>query len=152
MKPREEKRGEEKRRSGEGEEEKRIENMQEGTNKEQKEENNMEVDTPILVKNVKGTGVDIQLKGKCLHTVIENQQYKRHKEVQLQMTRIISRENEKNQLNKDVSYQMCEKGSIRKEWCTNLIEFYIEWRKRRKDTVQKEGYREVEGQREIVMR
>ena len=48
---------------------KRIENIQKGANKEQKEENNMEVDTPMLVQ--KGNGVDIQLKGKCLHTVLE---------------------------------------------------------------------------------
>ena len=109
------------------------------------------MDTPILIQ--KGNGVDIQLKGKCLHTVIENQQYKRNKEVQLQRTRIIRRENEKNQLYRmSAFHQMCEKGVQRKELCTNLIEFYIEWRKRRKDTVQKEGYREVEGQREIVMR
>ena len=117
------------------------------------------MDTPILVQNVKGNVVDIYLKGKCLDTVIENQQYKRHKEVQLQRTRIISRENKMNQLNKmSAFHQMCENGGISQSvsamsWCTNLIEFYIEWRKRRKNTVQDwYMYREVEGQREFVMR
>ena len=56
------------------EREKRIENMQVKAKQEQREENKMKVDTPILVQIVKGNGVNIQLKGKCLDTVIENQQ------------------------------------------------------------------------------
>ena len=49
---------------------------------------------------------------------------------------------------------MCEMGvspNIRQEWTENLVEFYLEWRKRKKGT-KREGYREVGGQGEIVMR
>ena len=55
---------------------------------------------------------------------------------------------------------MCEKECISKGWCTNLIDFYIEYllrlKKREKDKVNEEGYRELEGPREsqgqVVMR
>ena len=111
----------------------------------------MKVDTPILVKNVTGTGINIQLKGKCLDTVIENQQSKRHKEVQLLRNRILSREHEKYQNRMSAFHHMCEMGGVRQEWTENLVEFYLEWRKRKKRE-NREGYREVGGQREIVMR
>ena len=101
---------------------------------EQREENKMKVDTPILVQIVKGNGVNIQLKGKCLDTVIENQQSKRHKEVQSQAENIRSREHGKYQNRMSAFHHMCEMGvspNIRQEWTENLVEFYLEWRKRK---------------------
>ena len=123
------------------EEEKRIENMQMKA-KEQEEKKNMEVemDTPILVKNV-----TVELKGKCLQSVIENQQSKKNKEVQSQAENIRRREHGKYQNRMSAFHHMSEMGvyPLRQEWTENLVEFYLEWRKRKKGT-KREGYKEWE--------
>ena len=130
------------------EEEKRIENMQMKA-KEQEEKKNMEVEMnkPILVKIVteKGIPLRVELKGKCLQSVIENQQSKKNKEVQSQAENIRSREHGKYQNRMSAFHHMCEMGvyPLRQEWTENLVEFYLEWRKRNKGT-KREGYREWE--------